>query len=108
MGAGFSYLKSMVYKRKEVSLEDFYVNRFGKVLYRMFFESYTEKVWGRHPSQMSAEWGAQRVKAVSYTHLVGKLIALLGNRLHTIEIPVLGKAVAAVDDFNRAASLFPI
>ena len=67
MGAGFSYLKSLVYKRKENSLEDFYVNRFGKVLYSMFFESYTEKVWGRHPSQMSAEWGAQRVKGLSIT-----------------------------------------
>lgn len=74
MGAGFSYLKSMVYKRKEVSLEDFYVNRFGKVLYRMFFESYTEKVWGRHPSQMSAEWGAQRVKGLSVTAVIQDML----------------------------------
>ncbi|MDE5979844.1 MAG: NAD(P)-binding protein, partial [Muribaculaceae bacterium] len=44
--AGFSYLKSAVVKRPEVSLEDFYINRFGKTLYRMFFEDYTEKVWG--------------------------------------------------------------
>ena len=63
--AGFSYLGSMVHKRKEVSLEDFYINRFGKKLYSMFFEHYTENLWGRHPSQMTAEWGAQRVKGVS-------------------------------------------
>lgn len=63
--AGFSYIKSVFTKRKENSLEDFYINRFGKVLYNMFFEKYTEKLWGRHPSQISADWGAQRVKGLS-------------------------------------------
>ena len=50
--AGFSYLKSCVFKKKETNLENFYINRFGKVLYSMFFESYTEKVWGIHPSKI--------------------------------------------------------
>lgn len=63
--AGFSYIKSIIFKRKENSLEDFYINRFGKKLYSMFFEGYTEKLWGRHPSQISADWGAQRVKGLS-------------------------------------------
>lgn len=63
--AGFSYLKSLIIKKEETSLENFYINRFGKVLYGMFFEKYTEKLWGRHPSQISADWGAQRVKGVS-------------------------------------------
>ena len=63
--SGFSYLKSCVIKKKEDSLENFYINRFGKVLYGMFFEKYTEKLWGRHPSNISADWGAQRVKGVS-------------------------------------------
>ena len=63
--AGFSYLKTIFVKKKEDSLENFYINRFGKVLYSMFFEKYTEKLWGRHPSQISADWGAQRVKGVS-------------------------------------------
>ena len=62
---GFSYLKSIFIKRKEKSLEDFYINRFGKKLYSMFFEKYTEKLWGRKPSQISADWGAQRVKGLS-------------------------------------------
>ena len=31
----------------------------------MFFEGYTEKLWGRHPSEISADWGAQRVKGLS-------------------------------------------
>ena len=63
--AGFSYLRSVFFKRREKSLEDFYVNRFGKVLYRMFFEDYTEKLWGVHPSKIDPSWGAQRVKGLS-------------------------------------------
>lgn len=63
--AGFSYLKSMVHKLPEDNLENFYINRFGRKLYSMFFEGYTEKLWGRHPSQISADWGAQRVKGLS-------------------------------------------
>ena len=63
--AGFSYLASCVHKREESSLENFYMNRFGKVLYSMFFEGYTEKLWGRHPREISADWGAQRVKGLS-------------------------------------------
>ncbi|MDR1564789.1 MAG: NAD(P)/FAD-dependent oxidoreductase [Oscillospiraceae bacterium] len=63
--AGFSYMKSAVIKKNEDSLENFYINRFGKVLYGMFFEKYTQKLWGRHPSEISADWGAQRVKGLS-------------------------------------------
>lgn len=63
--AGVGYLFAAVFKRKEESLEDFYINRFGKPLYRMFFEDYTEKLWGVHPSDISPEWGAQRVKGLS-------------------------------------------
>ncbi|MBQ8184505.1 MAG: NAD(P)/FAD-dependent oxidoreductase [Lachnospiraceae bacterium] len=65
MVAGFSYLKSAVAKKPEDSLENFYINCFGKKLYSMFFEGYTEKLWGRHPSQISADWGAQRTKGLS-------------------------------------------
>ena len=63
--AGFSYLHSVFRKLPEDSLENFYINRFGRVLYSMFFEGYTEKLWGRHPRDISADWGAQRVKGVS-------------------------------------------
>lgn len=68
--AGFSYLKTIFVKREEKSLEDFYINRFGKVLYSMFFEKYTEKLWGRHPSEISADWGAQRVKGISISAVI--------------------------------------
>lgn len=65
MKAGFSYLKASMFKKPETSLENFYINRFGKVLYSMFFEGYTEKLWGRHPREISADWGSQRVKGLS-------------------------------------------
>ena len=62
---GFGYLKSVIHKLPETSLENFYVNKFGRPLYEMFFEDYTEKVWGVHPSKIGADWGAQRVKGLS-------------------------------------------
>ena len=68
--SGFSYLKSVFVKKEEDSLENFYINRFGKVLYGMFFEKYTEKLWGRHPREISADWGAQRVKGLSITAVI--------------------------------------
>lgn len=70
MRAGLSYLYACVFKKPETNLENFYINRFGKVLYSMFFEGYTEKLWGRHPREISADWGAQRVKGLSITALI--------------------------------------
>lgn len=65
---GVSYAWGSVFKRKpERNLEDFFINRFGKVLYAMFFRDYTEKVWGRSCKEISPEWGAQRIKGLSIT-----------------------------------------
>ena len=77
--AGFSYIKSAIFKRQEKSLEDFYINRFGKKLYSMFFENYTLNLWGRHPSEISPEWGAQRVKGLS---IMAILRDILGKVFH--------------------------
>jgi protoporphyrinogen oxidase len=64
--AGASYFRSaLLPKRNARSLEDFLINRFGKWLYLVFFKSYTEKVWGVPCNQISAEWGAQRIKSLS-------------------------------------------
>ncbi len=68
--AGFGYIGSCVKKLPETSLENFYINRFGRPLYEMFFEDYTEKLWGINPSEISADWGAQRVKGLSLTKAV--------------------------------------
>ncbi len=66
MRIGFSYLRARLFPRKpETTLEDFFINRFGKELYLTFFKDYTEKVWGVPTSQISAAWGAQRIKGLS-------------------------------------------
>lgn len=77
---GFSYLKTIFHKRKENSLEDFYINRFGKKLYSMFFENYTENLWGRHPSEISPEWGAQRVKGLSIKAVLKDIFGKIFNK----------------------------
>ncbi|MBE6302562.1 MAG: NAD(P)/FAD-dependent oxidoreductase [Bacteroidales bacterium] len=63
--SGCGYIYSQIHKLKEDSLENFYINRFGRPLYELFFEGYTEKVWGKHPSKLGADWGSQRVKGLS-------------------------------------------
>src|SRR5574344_1880892 len=94
MKAGFSYLKASMVKKPETSLENFYINRFGKVLYSMFFEGYTEKLWGRHPRDISADWGAQRVKGLS-------IAAVLKDILQKV-LPVKNKEVetSLIEEFS--------
>ena len=65
MKVGLSYLASLMHKLPESNLENFYINRFGRRLYEMFFEYYTENLWGRHPKEIDASWGNQRVKGLS-------------------------------------------
>ena len=73
--AGMSYLATLFHKLPEDNLENFYINRFGKKLYTMFFEGYTEKLWGRHPREISAEWGAQRVKGLSILAILKDILS---------------------------------
>lgn len=63
--AGIGYLHSLFFKKAESNLENFMINRFGPPLYQMFFEDYTQKLWGRHPKEIAASWGAQRIKGLS-------------------------------------------
>lgn len=51
--------------RPETTFEQWVSNRFGAHLYRTFFKTYTEKVWGMPGSQISAEWAAQRIQGLS-------------------------------------------
>ena len=87
IAVGFSYLKSCLFKRQERSLEDFYINRFGRKLYSLFFEHYTENLWGRHPSEISPEWGAQRVKGLSIravlSDMFGRLLKAKKRKVET-------------------------
>jgi len=75
----FSYLYIKIFPLKnENSLEDFFINRFGKELYKIFFRDYTEKVWGIACSKIKAEWGSQRIKGLSvseaFKHAIKKII----------------------------------
>jgi protoporphyrinogen oxidase len=63
---GLSYgLAQLRFGQSESTLEQFFINRFGDRLYRTFFKNYTEKVWGVPCSEISSEWGAQRIKGLS-------------------------------------------
>jgi protoporphyrinogen oxidase len=60
------------------SFEGWVSARFGRRLYSIFFASYTEKVWGVHPSKLPADWAAQRIKNLSLGRAV--LDALRGSK----------------------------
>ncbi|MDO4982633.1 MAG: NAD(P)/FAD-dependent oxidoreductase [Eubacteriales bacterium] len=77
---GFSYLGAMLHKLPEDNLENFYINSFGKQLYSMFFEYYTQNLWGRHPSEIDASWGAQRTKGLSISGIIRDV---LGKAFHS-------------------------
>lgn len=63
---GLSYVKIRLFPiRNEKSVEDFFINRFGKELYLTFFKDYTEKVWGVSCDRIQPKWGAQRIKGLS-------------------------------------------
>jgi protoporphyrinogen oxidase len=63
---------------QENSFEEWIVNRFGDRLYRTFFKTYTEKVWGIPCREIRADWAAQRIKGLSL--LVALSNALFGGQ----------------------------
>lgn len=91
--AGCSYLKSIFFKRKENNLEDFMINRFGVVLYNIFFKDYTKKVWGVDASILSSEWGHERIRKLSL------LKTLINSLLSGIKIFKSKKETSLIDEF---------
>src|SRR3954451_12687384 len=74
-----SYLREAAKRDKvDESLEDWVTNRFGRRLYELFFKTYNEKVWGVPPSEIRAEWAAQRIKGRSF--FSAAKAAFFGNR----------------------------
>lgn len=74
-----SYLRAQMFpERPEETFEQWISNRFGKRLYRIFFKTYTEKVWGIPCNQIMAEWAAQRIKGLSLLEAVKS--ALIQNQ----------------------------
>ena len=51
--------------RPERSFADWVSNRFGRMLFHIFFETYTEKVWGIPCNRIGGQWAAQRIKGLS-------------------------------------------
>ncbi len=61
-----SFLRAQIRpKQNPKSFEDWVTNQFGERLFRIFFKTYTEKVWGMSCSEISADWAAQRIKGLS-------------------------------------------
>lgn len=87
---GFGYVAARVFpRREEKNLEDFMINRFGIPLYKLFFKSYTKKVWGKSCAEIPAEWGAQRIKGLS----IGKAILHALKQMFTPDKSVRQKEV---------------
>ena len=67
-----SYVAARVRPPKDITnFEGWVVSRFGWRLYRTFFKTYTEKVWGVPAKEIQADWAAQRIKNLS----LGKAVA---------------------------------
>ena len=99
---GVSYMRSRITQiAPEKSLEDFLINRFGTELYLTFFKSYTEKVWGTPCDQISAEWGAQRIKGLSLTTAVKHFLkkALAGAPKATGDVAQKGVDTSLIERF---------
>jgi protoporphyrinogen oxidase len=71
-----------------VSMKDAYIDQYGELLYKLFFERYSEKVWGRPCDEMSGDWVTQRTKGMSIVTAVKDAI-----------VPSKGKVVSLIDEF---------
>jgi protoporphyrinogen oxidase len=57
----------------DISFEQWVTRRFGRTLYELFFGPYTEKLWGVHPSELSADWAAQRISLLNLADVAARL-----------------------------------
>jgi protoporphyrinogen oxidase len=97
---GLGYLRAKLFPRhNEKTLEDFLINRFGTELYLTFFKSYTEKVWGVPCDQISAEWGAQRIKGLSLRTAVAHFLKKTFTRKKSSEIAQKGTETSLIERF---------
>lgn len=82
IGASYAWIR-LFSIREEDSLEDFYINRFGRELYQTFFRDYTQKLWGVPCCEISPEWGSQHVKGLSIGTALMHLARQMGHRKET-------------------------
>lgn len=62
--------KARVLPQKLTTMEDGYINQFGKTLFEIFFKRYSEKLWGRDCQEISVDWVGQRTRGLSITTLI--------------------------------------
>lgn len=77
-------LKQAALNPPVITMEQAYTAQFGAALYRMFFQRYSEKVWGLPCSELSADWVAQRSRGFSIWDLARD--ALLGPRKNIVSL----------------------
>lgn len=95
-----SYLQAQLFPiNPEKSLEDFMINRFGKTLYRLFFKDYTEKVWGVPCNEISAEWGAQRIKGVSIRKAIQHALQEITKKKRKTDISQKDTETSLIEQF---------
>ena len=85
-----SYFYVRVFPPKnQDSFEDWVAARFGWRLYKIFFKTYTEKVWGVDARTIGSDWASQRIKNLSLMKAVlnafhvnksGEIITTLINK----------------------------
>ncbi|MBI9082524.1 MAG: NAD(P)/FAD-dependent oxidoreductase [Desulfobacterales bacterium] len=74
-----SFLRAQTFPSvAEETFEQWMINRFGDRLYRIFFKTYTEKVWGIPCTEIRADWAAQRIMGLSLVSVVSN--ALFGSQ----------------------------
>ena len=96
-----SYIKAQLRPHTpEESLQDFLINRFGRQLYLTFFKSYTEKVWGVPCEQISAAWGAQRIKGLSLSKAAAHFFkGLVSRRRNATDILQKDSETSLIEQF---------
>lgn len=83
---GIDYIRARLMPiTPEKNLEDFFINRFGRTLYSIFFRDYTHKVWGVPCDRINPDWGAQRIKGLSVTKAVIHAMKSLFKRDDSLE-----------------------
>lgn len=80
----WSSLKQAAVSQPIKTMEQAYTAQFGATLYRMFFQHYSEKVWGLPCTELSADWVAQRSRGLSIWDLARD--ALLGPRKGVVSL----------------------
>lgn len=84
--------------REERSLEDFYINRFGRELYATFFRDYTQKLWGVPCGEINPDWGSQRVKGLSIREVLVHMARQIG-RTNKTDISQKQQETSLIDRF---------